>query len=98
MVVHEYNWRGVIVECACGRNFHVNEAELPSFRCPCKKGVSLGPARARRALRAVFADPHWSTAGLEPAQVEATFAARRNRVFWTAGRQEARPANRRRVS
>ena len=71
MIVHEYLWRGVIVECPCGRDFHVAEEKLAGFRCPCGTSGCLRPAEAHRAIEALMRRdeprrpalrPRWHTA------------------------------------
>ena len=62
MIVHQYLWRGVIVECPCGQDHHVKEEQLAGFTCPCGQGRPLGSAAAYRALESLMAAPEQAAA------------------------------------
>ena len=67
MRIHHYYWRGVILECPCGRDFHVAEQNLASFCCPCGKAGCMGPRRAYQAIEAMMPNPAGGSSRPDPA-------------------------------
>lgn len=50
MIVHDYIWRGFLIECVCGHHFHVDEDRHTAFACRCGANGGLSPTQVRQAI------------------------------------------------
>lgn len=79
MRIHHYYWRGVIVECPCGKDFHVAEQNLTSFCCPCGKAGGMGPRQAYQAIEALMPNRPAGRKRPDPAFTQGETGARTQR-------------------